>query len=265
LDTIEDRLHLIKGLKKKYDGSIEQCIDKQKNLGEEIDKCENWDHFVSQKQEELMSSAKERVQASKVLSEKRKQSAIKLAKAIESEAKSLGFKSFKFVVKIDKLEESEWDLSGAEDVQFFISPNIGEDPKPLSKIASGGELSRIMLAIKYVLSDKEKGVFTSVFDEVDSGIGGAIAEVVGNKLFEVAKQRQIICITHLPQIASFGDKHFVVDKSVVDGRTEATIEYKDDKERVYELARMLGGSKLSETTIAYAEEMLRNSRSNNRG
>jgi DNA repair protein RecN (Recombination protein N) len=148
---------------------------------------------------------------------------------------------------------------GMDEIEFYLSPNAGEDLKPLNRIASGGELSRIVLALKKVLAGVGS-VGTIVFDEVDSGIGGAVAEIVGEKLRDVALTHQVICITHLPQIACFGDSHYVVSKQIVDERTTTRIAPLTDAERPDEIARMLGGIDITDKTKAHAREMLKKSR-----
>ena len=263
LEEIEERIHLIKGLKRKHGGTIESCIEKLSALEKEIEEVENWDDVLKQKETALNEVRKERLQSAKDLTSKRKVVAQRLEKSTEEEASSLGFKKLKFTVQMESLPEEKWDLRGAEQIEFLITPNVGEKPRVLVKIASGGELSRIMLAIKRVLAKQAGIVLTSIFDEVDSGIGGAVAEIVGRKLKEVAHNRQVICITHLPQIASFGEHHFAVEKKVVDGRTIVDVESKKGVARTEELARMLGGTKITDTTRAHAREMLRNAAGNN--
>ncbi len=258
LEEIDERIHLLKNLKRKHGGTIESCIEKFESLKKEADETERFDDVIAEKEKVLNDAAATRASIAKDLTKKRKDAALKLTAAVENETQSLGFKKLKFVVNISPLPENEWDGEGAERMEFLISPNIGEEPRPLSKIASGGELSRIMLAIKRALSDRDAAVCTSIFDEVDSGIGGATAEVVGKKLSEVAKSRQVICITHLPQIASFGENHFAVTKKVVKGRTVAAIEPLSDDQRTEELARMLGGAEITEATRRHAKEMLWN-------
>ena len=144
---------------------------------------------------------------------------------------------------------------GADEIEFYLTANVGEEPKPLNKIASGGELSRIVLALKNVLS-RTGSVATIVFDEVDSGIGGATAEIVGRKLKEVSANHQVVCITHLPQIACFGGSHFRVAKEVAGGRTATTVEMLTDEQKIEEISRMLGGVDLTQTTREHAREML---------
>jgi DNA repair protein RecN (Recombination protein N) len=148
------------------------------------------------------------------------------------------------------------DARGMDTAEFYIAPNVGEEPRPLSKIASGGELSRIVLALKKILAGNYH-VGTLLFDEVDAGIGGAVAESVGEKLQEIARTHQVLCITHLPQIACFGDTHFSVRKNVKQGRTITEVKQLNNDERVEEISRMLGGKQLSEKTKAHAQEMLR--------
>ena len=169
------------------------------------------------------------------------------------ELSDLGMRKAIFEVKMERLNDIS--AKGFDKVEFLLSSNPGEAPKPLSKIASGGELSRIMLALKKVLANPT-GVPTMVFDEVDSGIGGGIAEVVGRKLREVAEGRQVLCITHLAQIAAMADLHYAVSKGENKGRTTTTVSRLSGDERVDEVARMLGGMTITEATKRHAEEMI---------
>ena len=188
----------------------------------------------------------------KKLSGERKRVALELKKSIERELNSLGMKKTIFEIHIDPLPLS---LKGVDRVEFLISPNVGEEVKPLAKIASGGELSRIMLAMKRILA-KVGGRQVLIFDEVDSGIGGAMAEVVGKKLRELSRHHQVICVTHLPQIACFADQHYSVKKEVKSGRTLTLVDQLDRESIVDEIARMLGGVKVTEKTRAHAKEMI---------
>jgi len=147
--------------------------------------------------------------------------------------------------------------SGIDRITFMIAPNVGEDLKPLSSIASGGELSRVVLALKAILAQTDS-VETVIFDEVDAGIGGSTAEVVGKKLFDLAQYHQIICITHLPQIARFGNHHYLISKHVLAGRTKTVINPLNKKDRIKEIARMLGGVKITQATLDHASELLQN-------
>jgi DNA repair protein RecN (Recombination protein N) len=192
----------------------------------------------------------------KRLSEERKKVALELKKSVEKELNSLGMKKTIFEIHIDPLPLS---LKGVDRVEFLISPNVGEEVKPLAKIASGGELSRIMLAMKRILA-KVGGRQVLIFDEVDSGIGGAMAEVVGKKLRELSRHHQVICVTHLPQIACFADQHHSVRKEVKAGRTITLVDRLDKESIVDEIARMLGGVKVTEKTRAHAKEMIENAK-----
>jgi len=195
------------------------------------------------------------------LSQARAQAAAKLKEAVDNEIHALNMRHAAFSVNfkrsfaaMDKAAAS-FGPKGADEIEFYLTANIGEEPKPLNKIASGGELSRIVLALKNVLS-RTGSVATIVFDEVDSGIGGATAEIVGRKLKEVSANHQVVCITHLPQIACFGGSHFRVAKEVAGGRTATTVEMLTDEQKIEEISRMLGGVDLTQTTREHAREML---------
>jgi DNA repair protein RecN (Recombination protein N) len=164
-------------------------------------------------------------------------------------------KNARFEVSLQPLSEPR--ATGMDRAEFLISSNTGEAPKPLSRIASGGELSRLMLALKQV--HPESDVPTLIFDEVDSGIGGAVSALVGKKLKKVSQRQQVLCITHLPQVAAFADQHFMVEKKVDEGRTATQVAALSGEQRVQELARMLGGIKISEKTLEHAREMLHES------
>ena len=186
----------------------------------------------------------------------RRRVSTELKKSIEKELGSLGMKKTTFQVQIEDLPLS---AKGMDRVEFLISPNLGEEVKPLAKIASGGELSRMMLAMKRILAGVG-GKQVLIFDEVDSGIGGAIAEVVGRKLRELSKNHQVICVTHLPQIACYADTHYSVRKEVKGGRTLTRVERLEKEKAVDEIARMLGGVNVTEKTTAHAKEMIENAR-----
>jgi DNA repair protein RecN (Recombination protein N) len=184
-----------------------------------------------------------------------------LEKKVEAELDHLGMKRTTFTLKItqepggDTFDGLKLGPRGVDRVEFLISPNAGEEPRSLAKIVSGGELSRIMLALKAILVEGD-GIPTLVFDEVDAGIGGAVAEEVGKKLKRVAKKRQVFCITHLPQIASMAGSHYGVTKSVKKERTSTEVRLLNKQERVEEIARMLGGKTITEATVKHAEEMI---------
>jgi len=200
-----------------------------------------------------------------VLSGKRKKAAKRLETAVEKELQYLHMQETRFRVAFESEQKdgateetsppAEIRADGLDHPEFMIAPNVGEELRPLSKIASGGELSRIMLAIKTILA-RTTSVETVIFDEVDSGISGATAEVVGEKVLSLSEYHQILCITHLPQIASQGQTHFLVRKDVSGGRTHTSISELDDNARVQEIARLLGGKKISASAVAHARGLL---------
>jgi DNA repair protein RecN (Recombination protein N) len=266
LDEVEERLQVLNRLKRKYGPSLEDVRrfrDKASNMVENLDqkKAE-----LERTLETLKDKERDIVEKATILSKKRKRVAEDLEKSVKSEMGLLDMGGTQFEVRFHRQgvvgEEDaesrmgEISADGQDRVEFMLSPNVGEDLRPLSRIASGGELSRIMLAMKTILA-RTASVETLVFDEVDSGIGGATAEVVGEKLQSLAAYHQILCITHLPQIASKGRTHFLVDKKVKDRRTQTIISELDAEARVKEIARLLGGKVVSPEALAHAKEMMR--------
>jgi DNA repair protein RecN (Recombination protein N) len=259
LEQVEGRLQLIRKMKQKYGPTIEEIIQFKDRLSRGMTDLQDKLEALKEMDETIGKVEKETVEKAELLSRKRKQAAESFLEALRGELALLDLAGTRFEVRfeseggregIDAVRED-----GLDKVEFMMSPNVGEDLKPLSRIASGGELSRIMLAMKTILA-KISSVETIVFDEVDSGIGGATAAVVGEKLHSLARFHQILCITHLPQIASKGSTHFVVRKKVVDGRTGTVIAELDREDRVKEIARLLGGRTVSQRAIAHAKEML---------
>ncbi len=253
LEVIEDRIHLINSLKRKYGDTIEQIIQKRDEIEQEVSNIENYDERVRLLSEESEKVMGELLQLARTLSKTRKQSSKKLSEMLEQELKEVGIKGGKFHIQFnDKVISS----SGIDAVSFLFSANPGEDPKPLNKVASGGELSRIMLVLKEVIARVEGGSVI-IFDEADSGVGGAIAEAVGQKIRNLSRSYQVICITHLPQVAKFADSHLSVSKTHNDNKTQVTIKNLDENERVVELARMIGGFNITQKTLDTAQEMLK--------
>ena len=266
LEEVEERLQLIRRLKKKYGPAIEDILSLKEKLSQKR-------YQSAQKEEELKGIEaqleEEREALSKLatrLSSERHQIADKFEKRVEEELNLLDMAGTRFRIKFSSprpagdpisadMSDSAITADGMDVLEFMISPNVGEDLRPLIKIASGGELSRIMLALKTILA-RSGLVETLVFDEIDSGIGGATAATVGEKLRSLATYHQVLCITHLPQIASCGETHFLVEKKVSKGRTRALISSLDRDGRVNEIARLLGGRVISEKTVAHATEML---------
>lgn len=266
LDEINSRLDLIARMKKKYGRSVSQICAFVEELKSKASSVESGAERQAELKSGIEEGTRDLTKMARTLEEKRKVVAGSLEEKVEKELANLGMRGTKFVVQTE-LENSEpYDIEiegkrvrlgpqGASDVQFLISPNVGEELRPLVRIASGGEVSRIMLALKTVLV-KADTVDVMVFDEVDVGIGGKIAAVVGLKLRALSRSKQIICITHIPMIACMGDSHFFVSKEVEGGRTYAGAKALSREERVSEIGRMLAGDKVSETTLKQAREML---------
>jgi DNA repair protein RecN (Recombination protein N) len=191
--------------------------------------------------------------AAAALTAHRRAAAKKLEKQVEAELKPLAMERTRFQVRIEPAEPS---MQGSDRVTFLISPNLGEEPRAMEKVLSGGELSRLALALKCVATGAAGKNRTLVFDEVDAGIGGGVAEAVGRRLKKVAKQHQVLCVTHLPQIAAFGDHHFTVDKRESKGRTVASVAELNREQRIRELGRMLAGERLTPEVLKHAEQLI---------
>jgi DNA repair protein RecN (Recombination protein N) len=265
LEQIGDRLDLIQKLKKKYGSTIGEVIEFGSKASAELERMERSTEEIERLKKEIQTIKSGLTAKAQELTKKRGSAARELEKKIEAELSHLGMKKTTFTVKVtqepgeDTLDGHKLGPRGADRVEFLISPNPGEEPRPLAKIASGGELSRIMLALKAILVEGDS-IPTLVFDEVDAGIGGGVAEEVGKKLKRVAVKRQVFCITHLPQIASMATSHYGVAKSVKKERTSTEVRLLDKKERVDEIARMLGGKTITEATLKHAEEMIERGR-----
>jgi DNA repair protein RecN (Recombination protein N) len=279
LSEVEERLDLLTRLKRKYGGSLAAIKAHFEQITAELEAAENMDADLEALEAEIARVRDELVALSLELSAQRVKQAVDMAAQIEAELRALKMGSTRFEVAVTQVEADAVATAaataavdtgadpnlvheglclsekGLDRAQFLISPNVGEAIRPLASIASGGELSRVILALKAILA-KTDAVQTIVFDEVDAGIGGDVAEIVGAKLDALARLHQIICITHLPQIAKFGEAHFKIVKKVVKGRTTTTIARLDPEARIQELARMLGGVEITDTTLAHAREML---------
>ncbi len=261
LEQIGDRLDTIQKLKKKYGGSIEEIAEFGRKASAELDRMEHSAEEIERLKREIDGAKAGLTALAQELTRKRKTSARELEKKVEAELGHLGMKKTAFSVGVtqepgdDTLDGKKLGPHGADRVEFLIAPNPGEEPRPLARIASGGELSRIMLALKTILVEGDS-IPTLVFDEVDAGIGGAVAEEVGKKLKRVAARRQVFCITHLPQIASMATSHYGVSKAVKKDRTSTEVRLLEKNERVNEIARMLGGKTITDATLRHAEEMI---------
>lgn len=268
LDEIEERIDTLKRLKRKYGGSLHAVSAHLESTENKMAQVRNLSGQIAELKNKLAMQHQNLSTQAKNLSEKRKEAAAKLARKVEFELSTLKMSGTRVEVLLQKnavkkttdpfltTEGMEITENGIDRAEFLIAPNVGEALKPLTNIASGGELSRVVLALKVILTQKEP-VGTVVFDEVDSGIGGGVAEIVGEKLSNLADYHQIICITHLAQIAKFGNHHFKIAKQVDSGRTRTIIERLDETERVDEIARMLGGMQITPTAIDHALEMLK--------
>ncbi len=267
LETINERLDILAKLKRKYGGDLEFLLEKQREFEETLANTRNMDEDMEQMKNRVKDLEGKIAASASALSSKRKSAAKTLSSLAREELGALEMDKASFEVAFSTVPAtSDQELSmetgekimasGMDKVVFMLAPNPGEAPRPLHRIASGGELSRIILALKAVLS-RSQALETLIFDEVDAGIGGATAEKVGKKLQELSCRQQVICITHQAQIAKYGDNQFFITKKVADGRTATTIlPLTDTEDRVRELARMIGGTDISDTTLAHAREML---------
>ena len=265
LEQIEDRIYLLNQLKRKYGPSLEDVLAYREGLSSTIQDVVHNKALLEEKEKALDQIKGDIISKALRLSALRREIARKLEIAVEEELKHLHMKGTSFRVYFggpsghdEAMSTFPVDLireEGVDEIEFMISPNEGEPLRPLAKIASGGELSRIVLALKSILA-RVASVETVIFDEVDSGISGATADVVGDKLLGLSKKHQVLCITHLPQIASKGQAHFLVKKKVQDGRTQTTILELDRRGKVMEIARLLGGKEITQKAISRAEEMV---------
>ena len=259
LDRQENRLADLRKLKRKYGATLDAVLERREDLATEVAEFESLESSLEKIKKDLEATEHEAEDLARKWSSMRLKAGKKMAKAIESELKALALPKCRFSVEVSLLEDESGHLSlsegGADRVCFLIAPNPGEGFKELNKVASGGELSRILLAIKSALVQTDP-VETSIYDEVDSGIGGSTAEQVGRKLKTSAKKRQVIAISHHAQTVAFGDRHFLVVKSEQDGRTTTEVRLLSERERAEEMARMLGGVNLTPQSRAHAQEML---------
>lgn len=252
LSLIADRLDLLNSLFRKYGDSVEEILDYLAEVKAKKKKLENIEEKIAQIKQEKKELKNILTKKAEKLSEVRKKRAGEFETKLRNELQDLAMEDVSFELSFQKKALGE---NGIDRVEFLISPNKGEELRPLSKIASGGEISRIMLALKTITAGLDQ-VDTLVFDEVDSGVGGETAARMAEKLVNISKNRQIICITHLPQIATAGSHHYLIKKEKGKNRTYTHIHSLDEQQRVEEIARMIGGTKMTEKTIAHAEEML---------
>ncbi|MBM4762235.1 DNA repair protein RecN [Bacillus sp. B15-48] len=254
LNEIEERLTEINQLKRKYGSTIEEILEYSSKIEEEIETIQNKEHHMEQIEKELTSLQKDLQIEAENLSKARKKWAKSLTKLIHNELKDLYMDKTVFEVRFEE-ETANFTKKGNEKVEFYLSTNPGEPLKPLSKIASGGELSRIMLALKSIFS-KHQGITSIIFDEVDTGVSGRVAQAIAEKIFKVAINSQVLCISHLPQVAAMADTHLFIVKDVKKGRTKTSITPLSDANRIREIGRMISGVEYTELTRQHAEELL---------
>lgn len=252
LERIESRLDVIHRLRRKYGADCHEILAYLDKAQKELDEIEFADDRVEQLKKKLAKQEKEAWDAALLLRKNRQEQGKILAEKILSELAQLDMPRVQFQCRF---RETELGAEGADGVAFYLSANAGEDLKPLSKVASGGELARIMLSMKNVLAEKD-AVDTLIFDEVDTGVSGRAAQRIAEKLRSLAKHKQVLCVTHLPQLAALADTHMLIAKSERDGRTFTTVTPLDKQGRVNELARIIGGTNITEITRKSAEEML---------
>ncbi len=266
INQVEERLNTIQGLKKKYGDSIQEILQYAEKARTELDAINSSDEEMEQLKTDEKKTVKEAKELALTLSEKRKTAALKLEQLVIKELKDLGMAGTVFKISIKREISPDGDIEsennkyilyphGIDRIEFLLSANEGEDLRQLRKVASGGEMSRIMLALKNVIQSADI-VETLIFDEVDTGISGKTAEIVGRKLKNLSKDRQVLLITHLPQIAAMYDTHFLVQKGKSDERVTTLVKNLSDKEKVREVARMLAGEEITDLSIKHAEEMI---------
>jgi len=270
LAQVEDRLALIDRLKRKYGPTLDDVIAFGADVTRKLSEVENKDEILRQLRGELAKAAEQYMGVARTLSKKRAEAARKLEKLVEAEINDLAMKASFRIELTRSEEENSWGSAGIDQVVYMIATNPGEPMRQLEHIASGGELSRVMLALKASVEAGNNPTASSqkmrqgrgnhrtlVFDEIDTGIGGRAAEAVGKKLKSLARSNQVLCVTHLPQIATFGDHHYVIEKKESAGKTKTTVRAVTGDERTEEVARMLSGAKLTETSRKHAEQMIK--------
>lgn len=255
LNEIEQRLALIQSLKRKYGASVEDVLLYLETQVDELDKLINRDQRYQLDQEKLKELTEDLRVEAEDLTILRKGAAGKLGKAIMEQLQELHMGKASFEVNFDVLPNGRFDRNGRDAISFYISTNLGEPLKPLTKVASGGELSRMMLALKTIFS-KHQGVTSIIFDEVDTGVSGRVAQAIAEKIAAISIHSQVLCISHLPQVAAMADQHLFIEKRVEKQRTVTVVTDLDGQERTEEMSRMLSGAEITELTLQHAEELL---------
>ncbi len=259
LQQIENRLDLINSLKRKYGDTVEEMLQYLEQAKQDLERLENSQQLIDRLKAQEAELGERAEEIARQLTQARREAARKLAERVARELTDLGMPNAQFDVLVEPPEQATYrhvSAKGWDRVEFRFSPNLGEPLKPLAKIVSGGEMSRIMLALKVILA-RVDGVPTLVFDEIDTGISGRAAQAVGEKLTRIAGDRQVLCVTHLPQVAAMADAHYLINKQTEEGRTVTRVQPLDQAGRADEIARMIGGAEVSDFTMEAARDMLR--------
>ncbi len=254
LKELEDRIDLINKLKRKYGNTVEDILTYRQKIWDELDKLLNSEKEIVRIEKEISSIEKIIYENCEELSQKRKKIAAAIEKDITKELMQLNMPNISFKIDFQRLDE--YTRKGIDKIEFLISTNVGEPLKPLSRIVSGGEMSRIMLGFKTILAEVDN-ISCLIFDEIDTGISGRTAQVISEKIGQISRTHQVLCITHLPQIAAMADRHFQISKVIKDNKTNTNVLTLNEKERIDELSRLLGGVNLTDTTKKHAMEMLK--------
>ncbi|TQE92236.1 DNA repair protein RecN [Ureibacillus terrenus] len=253
LNEVESRLAQYQMLKRKYGSTVEEIITYYEKIKKELNTLLHRDEALQQKEQQLRKLEEELENLCDELTKVRKKCATQLSEAIMNELRDLHMEKAKFIVQFDRL--NNFDMNGKDYISFYISTNVGEPPKSLPKIASGGELSRIMLALKTIFSSKSQ-ITSIIFDEVDTGVSGRVAQSIAEKIANISLNSQVLCISHLPQVAAMADQHYLISKQVEKNRTYTTVEKIVEEKRVEEISRMMSGTEITELTMQHARELL---------
>ena len=254
LNEVEHRLAQYQTMKRKYGNTVEDILNYFDKIQDELIQLQNRDETIQNYEKKLNKMEEELEKLAFSLTKIRKQSALKLSEAIMVQLRDLHMEKAKFIVNFETLHS--FDLNGKDYVSFYISTNVGEPPKSLPKIASGGELSRIMLALKTMFSSSN-GITSIIFDEVDTGVSGRVAQAIAEKIAAISISSQVLCISHLPQVAAMADQHYLIRKQVEQNRTYTTVSNIDIQNRVEEISRMMSGSEITDLTLQHASELLK--------
>ena len=242
-------------MKRKYGHSLQEVLDYRAQIGLELETLENSDENIQQNEKKLKQFELKLAEQAAKLTVIRKEYGTQLAEKIMTQLQELYMERAKLIVQVNEYSEGNFDQNGADEVVFYISTNIGEPPKPLTKIASGGELSRIMIALKTIFSST-MGITSIIFDEVDTGVSGRVAQAIADKISLISRNSQVLCISHLPQVAAMADHHYYIRKQEEDNRTKTSLTELFNDDRIDEISRMMSGQVVTEKTFQHAKELV---------